>query len=194
MEVFHGAASGGLDRGGRRVYTCTMTQIRKDIRRPPAAAPAVRTPARACCPQLADLLDARLFRALADGNRLALLMRLAACGRACTVSELNACCPVDLSVVSRHLAILRDAGALQATRRGKEVLYQVRFERLVPLLRGIAAALDSCRCAAESCGPCCDTPGEAAAAPAARKARRAGTSLRSTRSNHSTESRKERSS
>lgn len=177
-----------------------MTQVRKNRRRPSAAAPAARTPARACCPQLADLLDARLFRALADGNRLALLMRLAACGRACTVSELNACCPVDLSVVSRHLATLRDAGALQATRRGKEVFYQVRFERLVPLLSGIAAALDSCRCAAESCGPGCDTPGETAAAPAARGARRARTSgrptrsTRSTRSNRSADSRKERSS
>lgn len=109
------------------------------------------SPASACCPELADLLDPRLFRALADANRLSLLMRLAACGRPCTVSELNSCCPVDLSVVSRHLATLRDAGALEAQKRGKEVYYRVRFERLIPLLRGIAGALESCQCDSESC-------------------------------------------
>lgn len=198
------------------MYTCTTMQERENRRRSPAASrrtrppagtpragsgrrtrsdstarPAVSpgpAPAQSCCPQLADLLDHRLFRALADGNRLVLLMRLAACGRACTVSELNACCPVDLSVVSRHLGILRDAGALEATRCGKEVFYRVRFERLVPLLRGIAAALDSCRCAAESCAAGRAALPAPACATRTQRARRAPVRI------HSTSARKERSS
>jgi len=154
-----------------------MTQIRKNKLAPPPtrrrrpnlrAAPAPPRPEDACCPQLADLLDPKLFRALADGNRLALLMRLAACGRPCSVSELNACCPVDLSVVSRHLATLRDAGALEAHKRGKEVFYRVRFERLVPLLRGIAGALENCQCDAQSC---CFTAIDAAAKPKSNRGR-----------------------
>lgn len=130
--------------------------------KPKGVTSASPRPAETCCPKLADLLDPRLFRALADANRLALLMRLAACGRPCSVGELNACCPVDLSVVSRHLAILRDAGALEAQKRGKEVFYRVRFERLVPLLRGIAGALEDCQCTAESC---CFTAIDRAAKP-----------------------------
>lgn len=159
------------------MYTCTMMQShgnspaprRARVRRPlksKAAAPS--SSAETCCPELADLLDPRLFRALADGNRLALLMRLAACGRPCSVGELNACCPVDLSVVSRHLATLRDAGALEAQKRGKEVFYRVRFERLVPLLRGIAGALENCRCSAEAC---CSAAIDQAAKPASRRGR-----------------------
>lgn len=137
--------SGPLDNSRRHAIICTMTQIRKNL-------PASRhsRPNR-CCPNLADLLDPRLFRALADANRLSLFMRLAACGKPCTVGQLNACCPVDLSVVSRHLAILREAGALESTKRGKEVYYRVNFERLVPLMRGIAGALENCQCDTNSC-------------------------------------------
>lgn len=143
-----------------------MTQIRKNRPRAKSKRPAA---ASACCPNLADLLDPRLFRALADANRLSLFVRLAACGKPCTVGELNACCPVDLSVVSRHLAILRDAGALESTKRGKEVYYRVQFERLVPLMRGIAGALQTCQCDTNSC---CFSAIDSAAAEPSTPARR----------------------
>jgi len=131
--------------------------------------PAARPRKAACCPGLAGLLDPKLFRALGDANRLSLLRRLAACGTPRTVSELNTCCPVDLSVVSRHLAILRDSGALESTKRGKEVYYRVRFETLVPLMRNIAGALETCQCATNSC---CFSAIESAAAPPATSSRR----------------------
>ena len=35
-----------------------------------------------------------------------------------TVTEAAGCCPVDLSVVSRHLATLKEAGILQADLNG----------------------------------------------------------------------------
>jgi DNA-binding transcriptional ArsR family regulator len=94
-----------------------------------------------------SLPSAAFFRALSDPNRLALFARLLTCGRACTVSELNACCPVDLSVVSRHLAILRDAGVLTARKRGKEVHYEVNRDCVAEMLRSTADAVESC------CGP-----------------------------------------
>ncbi len=43
--------------------------------------------ANACCQQLGDLLDPRLFKALCDPNRLALLVQLSQCGPSCTVSQ-----------------------------------------------------------------------------------------------------------
>ena len=97
-----------------------------------------------CCRRLKELLSPPFFRALGDPNRLALLTRLAGCCEPCTVTELSACCPVDLSVVSRHLAILREAGIVQSERRGKEVYYRVRFDVLSQTFRQIADAIDAC--------------------------------------------------
>lgn len=144
-----------------------MTQVRKKRSGRGDSPKRVST----CCPNLADLLDPRLFRALADANRLCLFMRLAACGEPRTVGELHSCCPVDLSVVSRHLAILRDAGALESTKRGKEVYYRVNFERLVPLMRGIAGVLETCQRDTNSC--CFSTIEKAAAPPITAAARHA---------------------
>ncbi len=97
-----------------------------------------------CCSRLEKRLSAAFFRALSDPNRLALLCQLSGCGRPCTVSELSRCCTVDLSVVSRHLAALRDAGLIEATKRGREVRYAVRYRFVIDTLRSVADAVESC--------------------------------------------------
>ncbi len=99
---------------------------------------------RDCCVHLASALDPQFFKALCDPNRVAILVRLATCGRACTVSEVASCCPIDISVVSRHLGQLRDAGIVAAERRGKEVYYAVRFTSISAALRTLADAIDAC--------------------------------------------------
>ena len=78
-----------------------MTQINKHPLTPKKAA--------ACCGPIDHLLDAELFKALGDPTRLLLLACLAKCARPCSVTEIAACCSVDLSVVSRHLALLERA-------------------------------------------------------------------------------------
>jgi DNA-binding transcriptional ArsR family regulator len=97
-----------------------------------------------CCRRLDRLLDPPFFRALGDPNRLRLLTRLAGCCEPPTVTELSACCPVNISVVSRHLAILREAGIVEAERSGREVRYRVRFDVLSRTFRQIADAIDNC--------------------------------------------------
>jgi len=97
-----------------------------------------------CKFDLTALFRPELYRALGDPSRIALLARLAQSGRACTVSEIAAGCPLDLSVVSRHLATLRDAGVVESTRRGREVLYSFRTEGVVSALRALALALETC--------------------------------------------------
>ena len=99
---------------------------------------------RRCCQRLQKTIPPGFFRALSDPTRLALLVQLAGCRRACTVGELAGCCPVDVSVVSRHLAILRDTGLLEATRRGKEVHYRVRYDTVTDTLRAVADAVEQC--------------------------------------------------
>jgi len=104
------------------------------------------------CSPLTDLLDAKFFKALCDPSRLNLVENLATGGEAQTVSQLAGCCPLDVSVVSRHLALLRDAGIVQAVRKGKEVFYQLDCSKTVNLLRAIADALESC------CPPAAEKP------------------------------------
>jgi ArsR family transcriptional regulator len=51
---------------------------------------------------------------------------------------------VDISVISRHLAILRDAGVVKAEKRGKQVFYQLNGEELAAALRAMADAVEAC--------------------------------------------------
>lgn len=91
---------------------------------------------------LSLVLSHQLFRALGDPSRVRLLDLLAERGRACSVSELADGLDVDMSVVSRHLALLRAAGVLRATKTGRNVLYEIQFDALAETLRGIADALE----------------------------------------------------
>lgn len=97
-----------------------------------------------CCTGLEELMDPKLFKALSDPNRIALLARLAQSPCECTVSEVADCCPVSFSVVSRHLATLRDAGILESRKQGKEVYHSVRLPELVSALRNLADAIEAC--------------------------------------------------
>ena len=93
---------------------------------------------------LPELLSPKFFKALGDPTRVGILLWLAKGRRECTVSEVAAATTVSLSVVSRHLALLRDAGILGHEKRGKEVIYRVQVKELVGLLRKLADALESC--------------------------------------------------
>lgn len=114
-------------------------------------------------------LDIELFKAMGDRTRLALLACLIKCGRACSVTEVAACCAVDFSVVSRHLGILSRAGVLEARKQGRTMWYQARGTDLAARLRELADAIDECvagcdasRCAENCCPPAstCEVPRE----------------------------------
>ena len=94
-------------------------------------------------------LNATLFKALCDPNRLALLSRLASCG-SMSVSEASDCCGVHVSGTSRHLKMLEQAGVLRATRKGREVRYALSAAELVAALRGFADAIEAC-CQERAC-------------------------------------------
>ena len=86
--------------------------------------------------------QAAFFKALCEPSRLAIVRLLLDSRNAMTVGEIASCCPLDVSVISRHLAMLRDAGILASTRRGKEVLYELKATDVAELLRGLAAAFE----------------------------------------------------
>lgn len=98
-----------------------------------------------CSAALQDHLRPDLFRALCDPQRLSLLCHLATADEPVTVTDAASCCGVHISGVSRHLAMLRDAGVVSASRDGRQVRYQLRFDSLIGTLRGLADALEQCR-------------------------------------------------
>lgn len=122
-----------------------MTQIRNN-RRPSSPRQAAATSGR-----LNALLDTHLFKALCEPTRASLVACLARCGRACSVGEIAECCAVDLSVVSRHLALLARAGVVAASKTGRTVSYRVRYAEVTKALRGVANELERCCPADTSC-------------------------------------------
>ena len=106
-------------------------------------------PDSSCCPNLQALISPQLFRAIADPTRIALLARLGEAGAPRTVSQMAEGSTVDLSVVSRHLAILRDAEILRAEKRGRTVYYSVRRDVVVGALRNLADGIEACCASAE---------------------------------------------
>jgi ArsR family transcriptional regulator, arsenate/arsenite/antimonite-responsive transcriptional repressor len=115
-----------------------MTQLRKQRR------PATPRQAAACCGPIDDLLNPELFKAIADPTRASLVACVAKCGRGCSVGEIAQCCAVDISVVSRHLALLARAGVLDAKKEGRTMFYTVRYTDLARSLRLLADALEDC--------------------------------------------------
>lgn len=109
-----------------------------------------------CCGNIEDLLEPTLFKALGDPKRVLLLAYLCQCAGPCRVSALAEVAEIDMSVVSRHLAQLRNAGILQAEKRGKEVFYTVRYTELATTLRTMADAIEACCPDKETNHACCD--------------------------------------
>ncbi len=128
-----------------------MTQVSKSF---PVRRAAPRTPRQAAARSgpIDKSLDAEFFKALSDPTRLVLLACLAKCARPCSVGEVAECCSVDLSVVSRHLALLESAGVLEARKEGRTVFYSVKFREVTGMLRVLADALDQC-CSGGVCEP-----------------------------------------
>ncbi|MBY0313694.1 MAG: metalloregulator ArsR/SmtB family transcription factor [Phycisphaerales bacterium] len=137
-----------------------MTQVRTRPRpvRQPVRPPATPRQAARCCQPIDDLLDPELFKALSDPTRVKLLGCIAKCGRACTVGEVAECCSVDLSVVSRHLRQLEQAGVLESQKDGRSVSYIVRYAHIAQTMRDLARAIDDCRPRGDGANPsgvCC---------------------------------------
>ena len=72
---------------------------------------------------------ARLFHALADETRLAILRQLRDEGAVCAC-DFRACCTLAQPTVSHHLKVLREARLVTAEKRGLWVHYQLNEEAM----------------------------------------------------------------
>ncbi len=64
----------------------------------------------------------------------------------CNVGDLSKCCEIDLSVVSRHLSKLKEAGVIEASKQGKEVIYSLKAKNLASILRRFADDIEKSNC------------------------------------------------
>jgi len=86
------------------------------------------------------------LKALASETRQAILV-LFATHEALTVNQVAELVGIGQSTASEHLALLRRAGLLDATRSGKEVYYRPDYGRMVGSAEQLLAYLKSCaRC------------------------------------------------
>ena len=89
-----------------------------------------------CC-GIPGIPNPRFLKAVSDSTRLQILAYLADVNEPQIVNEIAKQFPIDVSVVSRHLAILRNEGILLAEKQGKEVYYSVRYEFLASIFRSL---------------------------------------------------------
>ncbi len=102
--------------------------------------------------ELAALLDSKLFKALCEPARVELIKFLIVNGRS-TVGTIAERFPQDASVISRHLAILHDAGVVSRQKEGRHVYFQLDGASVIGRIEAI---LDRFRAAAPLCCPASD--------------------------------------
>lgn len=88
--------------------------------------------------ELAEIFDSKLFKALCEPVRIEIVKFLTAEGR-CDVQTVAAQFPQDASVVSRHLAVLHQAGVLRRQKVGRHVFFEVNGQEMVDRMEKILA-------------------------------------------------------
>ena len=79
----------------------------------------------------------RIFRALGDGPRLRMLVRLA--GREACVSDVAEAEGEEISTISQRLRVLRNEGLVSRRRQGKRIVYGLADQHVVDLIRNALA-------------------------------------------------------
>jgi DNA-binding transcriptional ArsR family regulator len=83
---------------------------------------------------------ARIIKAMAHPTRLFIVDELSRCPRRC-VCELTEMVGVDMSTVSRHLAMLKNAGIIVDEKRGAQVYYSLRMRCVLDFFECVESVL-----------------------------------------------------
>ncbi|NUQ63322.1 MAG: helix-turn-helix transcriptional regulator [Pirellulales bacterium] len=82
----------------------------------------------------------KIIKSLAHPTRLFIIDELARGGERC-VCELTEMVGADMSTVSKHLALLKDAGILQDEKRGSMVFYRLRVNCILTFFDCVESVL-----------------------------------------------------
>lgn len=84
---------------------------------------------------------ARIIKALAHASRLMMVDELSR-GERC-VCELRELVGADLSTVSKHLSILKEAGIVECDKRGVQVFYRLKVPCILNFFTCVEAVLEN---------------------------------------------------
>jgi ArsR family transcriptional regulator len=87
----------------------------------------------------ADETHVEAFKALANGGRLQVFLRLVETGREMSVGEIQEAVETAGPTLSHHLDILRRAGLVESRREERYIYYSVQRERVIALVRLLTA-------------------------------------------------------
>jgi len=93
---------------------------------------------------------ARIVKAMAHPPRLFIVDELAKKGERC-VWDLTKMVGADISTVSRHLAILKNAGIISDEKRRNQVFYRLRVPCIMDFFRCVEAVIE---CEGPACKVC----------------------------------------
>jgi len=83
---------------------------------------------------------ARVIKAMAHPTRLLIVDELSRCAERC-VCELTEMVGADMSTVSRHLALLKEAGIIDDEKRGAQVYYRLRMKCILNFFNCVETVL-----------------------------------------------------
>jgi ArsR family transcriptional regulator len=97
----------------------------------------------------------RVAKAMAHPTRMFIVDELARAGQRC-VCELTDLIGDDISTVSKHLAVLKQAGIVVDEKRGNQVYYRLRTPCILDFFRCVESVVESSteRTPKCSCGSC----------------------------------------
>jgi DNA-binding transcriptional ArsR family regulator len=84
---------------------------------------------------------ARIVKAMAHPSRLFIVDELAKNGERC-VCELTEMVGADISTVSKHLAVLKNAGIISDEKRRNQVFYRLRVPCIMDFFRCVEAVIE----------------------------------------------------
>lgn len=99
--------------------------------------------------ELVAVLDSKLFKTLSEPVRVEMLRILIQIGRA-DIGAIAERLPQDRSVISRHLALMSEAGLLKTEKEGRHVYYEINGPSFLEKVENIASSIKKCL---ETCCP-----------------------------------------
>lgn len=99
--------------------------------------------------------DARVqvVKAMAHTTRMFIVDELSRSGERC-VCELTEMVGADISTVSKHLSVLKNAGIIADDKRGNQVYYRLRVPCILDFFRCVESVLDSKAGGKAACTTC----------------------------------------
>ena len=82
---------------------------------------------------------AHIFKALGHPSRLAMVEKLSE--GECCVCKLVELVDADFSTISKHLAVLKEAGIVESERRGQNVYYRLKVPCLIRFMDCVEAVI-----------------------------------------------------